>query len=322
VISARGNLRRAALSQILQRRTAVYFSIGLCLGWLAPVSACAETLALAKTFVEQVKNRATMTVEMKVDVHPKSPHRIKDDGDDGDIHMAGRADAIGLPLVAEILNAKQEVDAMKLLNATPKHGTLSMTGAWRVWFEHLGDKPQVQFAKVAIPKSSNPAHLFELHPITKFGPLDLRDSLQPIPGYEPYGAEKAFAYYESISATIQASKTAILLASGKAKFNYAEFYFETVGPVAETGDGCILLAQIYADENAENFLTEQPRRLVFIEGDLAGQARHLGEGERLHVMAVPRVNLLEVQAIAAANKKSSPVKVHLPYELIIVAVYP
>jgi len=34
--------------------------------------------------------------------HPKDPHQIKDDGDDGDIHMAGRDSLIQLPLVAEV----------------------------------------------------------------------------------------------------------------------------------------------------------------------------------------------------------------------------
>ena len=107
--------------------------------WLfaAPLSfANAETLALNKAFVQKVMNKATIGATLEVDVHPNKPHTISKGGDDGDIHMAGRADEIGLPLVAEIVNAKMEAKALDVLNHTSPDKPLAVEGAWRIWFEH------------------------------------------------------------------------------------------------------------------------------------------------------------------------------------------
>src|SRR5271167_673407 len=98
----------------------------------------AETLVLSSTFVDQVKNKATMDATFAVDAHLKTPHPISSGGNDGDIHMAGRAPEIQLPVVAEIVNARLETDSMATLNHTSQGQQVPMTGVWRIWFEHLG----------------------------------------------------------------------------------------------------------------------------------------------------------------------------------------
>jgi len=110
------------------------------------------TLALNKSFVNKIKNKATITTNLQVDAHPKDPHPIKDDGNDGDIHMAGRDSLIQLPLVAEILNARREPTALQLLK-TLGVAPVSVTGAWRIWFEHLGTVNQIQGTPAPNPAS-------------------------------------------------------------------------------------------------------------------------------------------------------------------------
>lgn len=299
-----------------------------CAAWIAlPVAGCAETLVLSKKFVDQVKNLATIPATLAVDFHPAKPHSIKKGGDDGDIHMAGRAKEIRLPLVAEIVNAKLEPDALSLLSQTKAGQTLPVTGVWRIWFEHLGKADQVQGDKVEIPTTSNPAHLFELHPLTRFGSADLATSFVPIQRYQAYDAPTAFGFYEKNEATLQANDTAVFITAGAGKYNYAEFVLELAGPVVQTQDGGrMVLANVFGVEDAETPLTESPCRMVFAPPSTApdppmARLRGLGPGDRLHVLGIPRVNLAEVAALLEKSN-GEELSVNLPYEMIVVAVIP
>jgi len=295
----------------------------------AVCGAQAETLVLTADFVKRVKNKAAMQVNLKVDAHPDSPHRIKSGGDDGDIHMAGRADEVQLPLVAEIVNARKEEASMKLLKQTAAGQTLQVRGVWRIWFEHLGKEDQIQGSPVDVPGDSNPAHLFEIHPITKFADQEIkRTSFVPIvnekskKSYTAYPAHVAFPFYEKAKATISAKDGAVTITSGAGKYNYAEFVIELAGKAQSDGDdGLFVLATVHdtEEESEEEAVTEDVRRMVFVQGTKpADQVAGLSQGRRLHVLGIPRLNLAEVAEMATEE----PTKTRLPYEMIIVAVLP
>jgi hypothetical protein len=286
------------------------------------------TLALNKTFVNKIKNKATITTELNVDAHPNTPHEIERSGDDGDIHMAGRDNVFKLPLVAEIINARLELPAMDLLKQSSPNQALSVTGVWRIWFEHLGNKDQIQGQKVPAPANSNPDHLCEIHPITKFAGVDVLSSFVPIRDdkakppkvYEAFTASRAFPEYEKIDATISASQTALMIQSGQEGFNYAEFVIELAGKPKDVGDGFIVLAHVFDTKDVDKQVTADVRRMVFVKGTPpADKLATLGKGDQLHVLGIPRVNLAEVSAIADKHK-GAPVDVKLPYEMIIIAV--
>lgn len=288
---------------------------------IAAVVARPETLTLSKSFVEKYKNAATITVNLRVDEALQKAHRIKSGGDDGDIHMAGRDDVIRLPLVVEIMNAAGRAASLSDLKKVTGGSAVGVTGVWRIWFEHLGQAPQIQGKAVPVPVDSNPAHLFEVHPVTMFDGNDVTQSFQPIPKYQAYDAAKAFTFYEKVPASIRASRTAINIASGSGKYNYVEFVMERVGAI-KTGDGqgIFVLADVYSTEDGEEKVNASPRRMVFVDGTPPGeQIKKLGKGERLHVLGIPRVNLAEVSAIAAQNG-TKLFSGTLPYEMIVVAV--
>src|ERR1700685_924211 len=67
----------------------------------------AETLVLSAHFVDEFKNKATISVKLEVDVHPQTPHSISSGGNDGDIHMSGLADRGGRRLVAEFVKGRK-----------------------------------------------------------------------------------------------------------------------------------------------------------------------------------------------------------------------
>lgn len=308
----------------------------LVLALLLPFSTLqAETLNLSAAFVNQYKNRATITAQFELDAHLKAPHRIGRSGDDGDIHMAGRAPEVQLPMVAEIMNAGLDTQSasVSLMNSASDGQSLPVTGVWRIWFEHPSPGDQTQGDQVDVPATSNPDHVFEIHPITNFDGQDIADSsLVPInkPGtnpaggqgedYQAYPASVAFPAYEKLQATVGVSDTAVSITATKAGYNYTEFALDPVGQSqpGDGGDGIFVLANVYDVSDADNPVTAAPRRMVFIPNtEPAKQLQNLQPGQRLHVLGIPRVNLAEVAAVSG----SGSVDMQLPYEMIIVAVF-
>src|SRR5437773_1292890 len=154
------------------------------------------TITLKNEFIEQYKNRATIDADYFVDkAHPKPNPASKD----GDMHVAGRSDDINLATVAEIMNAASEDAAVKIVHDAEKSGNnIQISGAWRIWCEHGGNDDQDQTHP---PKNkfetTNPSHVFEIHPITKVETTSILDSFHPIEGYKPKDAHDAFQTYEN-----------------------------------------------------------------------------------------------------------------------------
>jgi hypothetical protein len=288
----------------------------------------AETLTLSMDFVNQCKNRATIPAQFELDAHLTSPHRIGKSGDDGDVHMAGRANEIQLPMVAEIMNAGMDAQSasVDLMNATQSGQTVALAGVWRIWFEHPSTGDQTQGDPVDVPANSNPDHVFELHPITSFGGNDIADSsLIPITapsdghGYQAYDANTAFGAYEKLTATVSVTDTAVSITAKKAGYNYTEFLLEPAGQPAQGDNGIFVLANIYDLSDEETPVTAAPHRMVFVDNTEPAKAlQNLPAGQRLHVLGIPRVSLAEVAAVSPGD----PVDMALPYEIIVVAVYP
>jgi hypothetical protein len=307
--------------QTLRRSCSLMAMLGLLASTLD-----AGTLTLSAEFVKKVKNTATLPIHLQVDAHLTKAHTIGRSGDDGDIRMAGRADEVKLPLVAEIMNAgvpAQAADVDKIDSSSPGD-SFEVTGVWRIWFEHPSPGDQIQGDTVEIPANSNPDHIFEIHPITNFDKDEIgKTSLVQIEKngktYEAYPASTAFPAYEKLRATISGADNAITITSPKAGYNYAEFVMELAGKATKGDNGFFALANVFDVADPETPVTADVRRMVFAENtDPADQVQRLPKGGRLHVLGIPRVNLAEVEAIATGDA----VDTLLPYEMVIVAVLP
>jgi len=296
---------------------------------LIPAGICRAdiTVALTKGFVKKYKDQATISTKFDIDKHHDHPNAIGSGSQDGDIHIAGRDSVVKLPMVAEIINGAKETSALsELLKSTPGQ-EVPLVGVWRLWFEHPGSEDQVQGATVATPKNTNPDHIFEFHPIVKFNDIDVLNSFAPIKNdqaeFTGYPAAKAFDEYEKRPATITQSKTAIMITSNKAGFNYADFQMRLAGKPKDVGDGYIVVANIY-DANAktnDDPVIEDVRRMIFVKGSQPADAvKNLSKGDKLHVLGIPRVNLNQVFAIASGLKGDEEYSDALPYEIIIVAI--
>ena len=293
----------------------------------APLTANADiTVSLTNGFVKKVKDKATLTTQFKVDKFHKKPNKIGTGSEDGDVHIAGRDNVVLLPMVAEILNGKLENDTFNFLLGSAGQ-TVPLVGVWRLWFEHPGKEDQVQGKPVPVPANTNPDHIFEFHPVAKFGNFDCLDSFLPVKDlvkeFRGHPADRAFASYEQRPGTITKTTNGIEITSNQAGFNYVEFEMRLAGKPKDVGDGFIVLANVFMPGSDEGEpLTEQPRRMIFVKGSPpADQIATMVKGDRLHVLGIPRVNLNEVFAIAnGMNTSDEFASGGLPYELIIVAV--
>jgi hypothetical protein len=287
------------------------------------------TLALNKSFVKKIKDRATVTTTFKVDEKHTSPNSVGKGAADGDIHIAGRDSLVFLPMVAEIINGRLEKDTMAELLGLSTSEQVDVVGVWRLWFEHPGHEDQTQGETVPKPKNTNPDHVFELHPLVEFAGFDCRDSFLPIVNpnsnppkeYEAFAASVAFPKYEKLEVTVTRSNTAIMIRSGKAGNNYAEFNMRLTGKPKAVEDGFIVFAEIFDVDNNEEPVIEDKKRMIFVKNTPPADAvKNLKKGDILHVVGIPRVNLNRIFAIAEHLTTDEQQDEPLPYEMIIVSV--
>ena len=280
-----------------------------------------KRITLRNTFIEKYKNRVTISTPFRVVFAAKKPHPADQDGD---LHVAGLGDEVGLACVAGVMNAKDFQGVVELMNKLQASEELTpLTGAWRLWCEHPGKFPHTQDDVIPPYKSTNPDHVFEIHPITQVGNFELLSSLKPIPGYDPKDAEKAFGIYESLSCTIipdPEQQTTTILTPGVG-YNYVEFNLQLEeDDQFLTVDGRIVRCSALTVDGKQ---LVSNRRMVFVKNTAPEKAvRSLHKGDVLHVLGIPRIDLAVVSWRArSADAHSEALQWNLPYEIIVVGVY-
>ena len=286
-------------------------------------SAGPTSVTLNNSFIEKYKNRVTIDATFTVDrvgkIHPASQ--------DGDIHIAGRAPEIGLPTVAEIMNAELEKDhAVKKIQAVEGTGTsIQLSGAWRIWSEIGGQDVEVQGERNFPVMSSAPAHVFEIHPVSKVDGDSIAHTFVPIRGFRYKDAEAAFTAFEGTNFQIIPSGKTTTILTSRLGYNYVEFVMRLNESPRTIEDGTMVFADI---ETLEGEVIVKHRRMVFVKNTKAETAVHgLRAGDTLHVIGIPRVDLALVSwRISAAadpnlrHKYPQVLRQPLPYEMIVVAV--
>lgn len=293
-----------------------------------PVTA---TVNLTPQFVEQYRFRATISATMAVDASHNTPNSL---ANDGDIHIAGRSPEIGLRIVAEPMNSYEEwraVELAKSLKATG--GTLSLTGVHRIWPEHAGANDFFQGAALdPIPGDTNPPHIFEVHPITKFGRYDLLHTLRMIPGdltgtlgFRYKQAAAALNAYATRDCTIEFTPgdPFYRITMDVVGFNYVAIAIKPdLDSAIEVEDGTFVDAKVYKWDGT---VVSESVRLVFVRGSEAERAlqnavrveRFSSRSVRtMRVLAMPRLSLQQVwsRANASPGTTTGPI----PYEMVVV----
>ncbi len=274
-------------------------------------------ITLKNSFIEKFKDRATIDATYTVDKAHAHPNPASQDGD---MHVAGRGVEIGLPVVAEIMNAKDETDAVNLVHQVEGSGkTIPVTGVWRLWCEHAGNFGQVQGNPLTPFLTTNPPHVFEIHPLTKLQDISTTSSFKPIDGFQYKDAKDAFDRYENMAFTIVPGTTTTRMVTRGLGYNYVEFIMEMLETPVDKVDGSFVFASVL-DLGEETLV--QHRRMVFVKDTAPYDAVHkLKPGDRLHVIGIPRIDLALVSYRASHGKQKSEILTWgLPYEIVIVAV--
>ena len=281
-------------------------------------------ITLKNTFIEKYKNRATLSTPFRV-----VAYRKHDAAEDGDAHVAGLTEDVGLACVAEIMNVKFHQGALASVKEKAESGDLvTVTGAWRLWCEHpdavkATAGPQIQDDVIPDFETSNPNHVFEIHPVSRFGTIPLEASFHSIDGYEPKKAKKAFQIYESLTCRIVPDPThqTTTLFTPKVGYNYVEFVLVIEDDQQfVTLDGRIVRC---AAQTLDGETVADNRRMIFVKGtppEKAIKTKH--KGDHLHVLGIPRIDLALVSyRTRVADTQPQVLNWNLPYEIIVVAAY-
>jgi hypothetical protein len=296
-----------------RRATILYTAV------VAAVSPKEAQVEIDRRFLERVKDRVTIEAGFRVDDAARKPNPALLDGD---LHVAGRAPELGFRIVAELMNAGSAPRAMaRLERAESTHATLPVTAVWRLWPEHAVI-PEDQRDTVPELTTPNPDHIFELHPLVRVAGISTLDTFHPVDGYRPGNARRTFAIYQD-------AECRLTVLASTVRFTTSNFLYNDVHFLLERGRGRIIAAPGGAFVWGAALDTDGNRlvdslRFVLVQGSAPERAvRALRPGARLHVWGLPRVSFSELsRRIAAAGSNPDGLKGKLPYEIIVLGVYP
>ena len=286
------------------------------------------TMTLRKSFIDSFKNKLTITANYEVYFAHKNPNS---GSKDGDLHFAGFDKKIGLPIVAEIMNAKEFDDAVQKVHDFEGKGKpqnkVPLSGVWRLWCEHPGDIEAFKQGKMNIEiENTNPAHVFEIHPVTKIDAIDLSASLHKINGYTYKDAEDAFSRYSNLRCKIKQTAKTITIETNGIGYNYVDFWLKfNSSDNLVVSDGLFAFCTIYnsdfdpADEDQGDLIAHK-LRVAFVKGSsLYDKAKTSKKGDFLHIVGIPRINLTLISWRAAhANTQPEVLTWNLPFEIVAV----
>jgi len=277
---------------------------------------------LKKAWATKFADRTSIQAKMVIHHAHKSPNPIKSGGDDGDMHFSGESADVGLPFVAEIVNAALPGEQSAVSDVKASEGSTSnviVTGAWRLWFEHPSTTQTQGAHNPFSPDNTNPDHSFEIHPVSQIEQDGVQASFVLIKNYTPYTADVAFPYFDKAKLTIKASSSGISLRSKKLKYNYVGFGIELTHKPKKVSDGYIVLAKVLSGDGDEEAANGE-RRMIFVDGTAAAaKIQTAAAGDRFDVLGIPRINLNGVLALVAKHG-TAQFDAQLPYEMIIVGV--
>ncbi len=277
-------------------------------------------IEIDKSFIEHYKNRVGIDTTFIVDSAMAAP---LPPALDGDLHFAGRAPQVALPVVAEITNAADETAAMDVVHGAKGTGKpLKVSGVWRIWPEHAGRAEEEQGQPLPAMDTENPDHVFEVHPVTAIDGLELLDSFRPVRGFKPGAAGRTFGIYEKVACTLRVKPKTVSIATETGVYNDVEFVMKLAEePQLVVSDGRFVIASAL---DLDGKLLVGRLRIVFARGTPPERAvRLLKAGDRLHVYGVPRLDFAETSRRVKEYRTDPALLTRtLPYEIIVIGVYP
>jgi len=277
-------------------------------------------ITLRKSFIDSIKNR----VSINADFFVVKAHTTPNSGaKDGDLHIAGFDNSIGLATVAEIMNAKPQASVRNIIHTSEgQNAPVTMTGVWRFWCEHPGSQgnfKQGNQAALDAIDGTNPDHAFEIHPVLSVNNHDLIKTLKRIEGFKYKNAENAFNAYSNIRCKLKDKGDNITIQTNGIGYNYVDFWIEVIDTsqlIVE--DGRFVMCKVL-DSNGDVLVTKM--RMVFplnSAAELKVRTKH--KGSKMHVAGIPRICMTLVSyRINHKDDIEDILEWNLPVEMIIVS---
>jgi len=277
-------------------------------------------IVLDRAFVDQYADRVTIDTTFTIDRAGRFAHASYLDGD---LHVAGRSEEIGLPVVAEVENAIRRPDVVELVQGAAGSGApVKLTGVWRIWSEHFGSAEETQGRELEPIERTNPNHVFEIHPVTCVDGFDLAGSFVPVRGFRPEPAGVVFRSLNTSRFRIVPGERSVTMYARRREYNDADFVMRLTNDSPRVvPDGRFVHADVL---DARGTLLARRIRMVFVRDTAPDTVvKSLRPGDRLRVFGIPRIDLSEVAArLVRAHADPPLLDGTLPYEVVIVGVYP
>jgi hypothetical protein len=292
--------------------------------WL--FSVCGQiTITLRKSFIDSFKQKVTIDANYEVYFAHKHANTA---ANDADLHFAGYDKKIGLPMVAEIMNAKDQDGAVDLIHEKEGKGQpqekLKIKGVWRLWCEHPGDIEEFKQGKKFEIEGTNPPHVFEIHPVIMVGSIDVLNSMHRIDGFEYKDAEDAFSRYSNLRSKITRKGKWVSIETNGIGYNYVDFWIKLAQTQKQiVDDGLFVFCTVYKsnfnpNEEDQDDLISHKIRIVFVkDSDVFNKVKTMKKGEFLHVVGIPRVDLSQIASrVEHSTTKPEALNWNLPFEMV------
>lgn len=304
-------------------KTARQVAVGLILAALllsiAPPAHAAATLSMRESILLQQRDR--VTIEFSATIGPiGTVHSISADCD---VHVPLITQALFLAVLGEIKNACSMGPTRAQLVALGP-GPMTVSGAFRIWFEGHDSGIPFQEEDMTIPESyenSGPPHLVEVHPITRLGDLDVLDRVRFV---EKNGVTFAWktgdSFRRSATRQISIAKQAIggqtyvqMVCSCPALANHYELEAEVVydSHPTDNGDGVVASGRVFHEDGS--VILSRVRFFAIAGTPAADVLETVNPGDRLTLYALARVSLRPLLSRATFTPRQIP----LPIELIV-----
>ncbi len=322
-------------------RTSARIALAFLITVLALSFSYAVEITFDRTFIEKNKNRATIRVpDLEViDTHEKAK-RIDSTGEnsglDGDIHCSAWSDTVGFAIVAEISNARLAQNGVDALVDAENGPPISATGVWRVWPEHARQEPFIQGSpeRPTLADKTNPDHIFELHPLTEIGNIDLGQTFTRIKDqrtgteFAYKDAEQAFDAINDHEFSIRSERNTVTVQTKAIGYNYIRFRVRLhEKPSHRLDDGGLsFFGSIFKTGRRSVDDYEVPlvgkTRFILVPGTEPMRILEAMEaGTVADVIAIPRLNFA-LLSWRVKHERDDPevLRRTIPYELVILAV--
>jgi len=292
--------------------------------WIFTASA-QITITLRKSFIDSMKHRITIDANYEVFfAHKHANTAVKD----ADLHFAGYDKKIGLPIVAEVMNAKDQDEAVDLIHQKEGKGQpqekLKLKGVWRLWCEHPGDIEEFKQGKKIAIENTNPPHVFEIHPVVKVGDIDVVNSMHHIEGFKYKDAEDAFSRYSNLRSKIKKKGKWVSIETNGIGYNYVDFWIQLNQTQKQiVDDGLFVFCTVYKStfdpkEEDQDELISHKIRIGFVkDSEVFNKVKAMKKGDFLHVVGIPRIDLaLVAWRVEHSTTRPEALDWNLPFEMV------